>query len=334
MADFWAAEVVSGVPRYLVVIVVFALSALGFFFIRQRKTAAQPVEMRQLPGSRVALAVSERFQPSDRFNGYVHDGSGSSIIALELPVSAFEQFQDASKAARTFAAQGVTGIAEHPLPARSGKFVFLVGDQKTSLVDYVKYILVFLDRGVTGMVTANIPRAALATGLMTSAEIEAILASAEIRQDVPKTPELFSLGYLGEFEEDTSLLGTTKAYRLKPGAEATTLHQPAPLFLVAASLAQAPIPDLGLYAEKTFLAMDQLEDKLVEQQNPLKQAKLNAVELIGTGTDVVSRQKAFVYQMIVEADAGGFYRLVGLAAEADRTTLLPEFQKIAASFRV
>jgi hypothetical protein len=318
---------------YLLLAFVAAAAVLALAAVLFYSRPKARMGFRQATGSRIALNVGDLFSPSDRFAGFVHQESGASIVTMELPPLAFDRFLKHETAEESFAAQGLEGVAQLTLPNRIGEYIYLRGEQNTALVEYVKYILIFRDGGMTGMVTANIPRAAIASGIVTGTEIETILASAAVRDDTLETPRLFTLAYLGPFEEDLSLLGTTKAYRLKSMERAEFAGPPQPLFLVAPALAQAPIPNLSRLAERTFNDIDQVRDKTIETIHPIEIAGLHAVEAYGRGVDAGSGAPALVYQLVVEARHGGYFRLMGLAPGESRDRFLREFRQMAGSFR-
>ncbi|MGO9172732.1 MAG: hypothetical protein ACLP7P_12305 [Rhodomicrobium sp.] len=322
----------SGIPFHAVAITVLAIALLGAAAAFYRWRSGKKSPLRQAPGSRIALAVSEHFTPADRFAGFIHEKSGTSIALLELPLTAFEPLQAVGRAKETFEAQGVIGVESRSLPGRSGDYSYLRGEQNTALVDYEKYILIFRDGGMTGMVSANVPRAALISGIMTGATIEKILASASVRADAPEAPKLFTLSYLGPFEEDLSLLGTTKGYRLKPSEALDSGKGLQPLFLVAPSLSVAPIPNLGLFAGRSFDHIDQMTDKTVQTVRELTISGLPAVEIAGRGTDVDTGVAALVYQLVVEARHGGYFRLIGLAPESVYDEFLSHFRRMGEGF--
>jgi hypothetical protein len=332
MTSFWAAGLAEGIPQtifwaLIAILVILAIAGVAYYF-----RSPAHIDLRQVAGSRIALAVGDRFAPSDRFTGFVHEKSGASIVLMELPPAAFDEIK-LGNVAETFTARGVLGVEQQSLSGRHGDYIYLRGEQNTPLVDYAKYILIFRESGVTGVVTANIPVTALTSGLITGAEIERIFKSAKMKASAPKPPKPLTLSYLGPFEEDPSLLGTAKVYRLKsalPGAEASGL---AAMFLVAPSLTGAPIPDLQLFAERAFDGIDQIRDKVVETMHELEIAGLHAVEVLGKGIDVSSGVPALVYQLVVEARHGGHFRFIGLAPESGRAHFLQEFRRIADSFR-
>ncbi len=146
----------------------------AIFSFRRRGSAA----LRAVPGSRIALRISGRFGLSDRFSGFVDEASAASIMVMDLPQPAFDQLQDLSYLGKMLSEQGVHRAKRRRLRGRRGEYIYFRGEQETALVDYVKYILFFRGAGAAGMVTANIPRAALLSGLVTEGEVESILGSA------------------------------------------------------------------------------------------------------------------------------------------------------------
>lgn len=325
-------EILDSVPGYALWTLLISTVMLAAFLWTRRTLPAQAT-LRQPVGSRVAMAISENFAPSDRFAGFVDENSGASVVVVELPGEAYEQFKRLGDTTQAFEAQGLAEVERVDLPGREGDYICLRGRQKTALVDYAKYVLIFPENGVTVMVTANIPEAALASGALAGAEIGRIFRSATVKAHIQETAALFKLGYLGPFEEDFSLLGTTKGYRLRgapaPNPDDTQLH---PIFLVAPSLTQAPIPNLAFFAERSFHGIAQMRDKVVSSTNEVTIAGRDGVEVVGTGIDQKSGERCLVFQLVIEAPRGGYFRLVGLAPESEQAAYLAEFRKMAESF--
>jgi hypothetical protein len=334
MTGLGPAEILSSMPHYVLWPLLGAAGLLIAFLVLHLSRLAVEPALRQPGGSRVALAVGSNFTPSDRFTGFVDENSGASVVVVELPKVAYEQLKRLGDTSEAFEAHGLMNVERITLPNRKGDYVYLKGQQKTALVDYAKYVLIFPEKGETVMVTANIPQAALASSVVTLAEVERIFQSASVKDEAGQAPKAFSLGYLGGFAEDLSLLGTTKAYRPVGSGLANgndTSGQGA-LFLVAPSLTQAPIPNLAFFSDKTFHTIDQVREKSVETQRDLTVADLKAVEIVGHGTDSASDEPWFVYQLVIEAPHGGYFRLVGLAPQSARARYLPEFRRMAESF--
>ncbi|MBJ7533435.1 hypothetical protein JDN40_04860 [Rhodomicrobium vannielii ATCC 17100] len=334
MTGVWQ-ELADSLPRQYWIIWICAAVALSFAVCSFYSRSYGRDMLRQPPGSRIALAVDETFTPSERFAGFVHEASGTSLILTDLPLVAFEQFSKLGNAAERLKAQGVSGISQHLLPSRGGDYIYFRGEQTTSLVDCAKYILIFRDAGATGMVTANIPVAALSSGVVTEPQIETILASATIRPKAAEGKPLFSMSYSGPFEEDLSLLGTTKGYRLR-GAEkahASGGRGSQPLFLVAPSLARVPVEDIGAFSRRAFDGIEQFRDKQLLETSEMKIAGLDAVEAIGRGINGGTGRPTLLFQVVVAARKGGYFRLLGMAPDDAREEFLPEFRKMARGFR-
>ncbi len=323
----------SGIFLFAVLITIAFILVLAGAAALYRRHWRRKYALRQAPGSRIAIAAGAGFVPSARFAGFVHEKSGASVTLMELPADAFDPLQKLETAKQAFEEEGVSGITALPLPGRSGEYVYLRGEQHTALVDYAKYVLIFREGCAAGMVAVSIPRVVLNTGIVTGAEIERLLASATFLDSAKDAQQLFTLSYLGPFEEDLSLLGTTKGYRLKAEEEASAGGDGLQtVFLIAPSLSEAPVPDPAALAKLSFHQIDQIRDKTLETLSATTVAGLPAVEAVGRGTDPGTGEAAFVYQLIVQASHGGYFRLIGLAPEESREQFLEQFKKMAEGF--
>ncbi|MBC8049604.1 MAG: hypothetical protein H7X92_05585, partial [Chitinophagales bacterium] len=296
------------------------------------RVLASPVG-RQAPNSRIAMELADSFKPSDRFSGFVDDNSSTSIVIIELPADAYEQVRTLGDNPTALAAQGVTGVTKSELKGREGEHVYLTGAQQTPLVDYAKFILIFREKGVAAMITANVPEAALTSRAISKEDVEAALASAEVRDEASGANALFELGYLGPFEEDVSLMGNTKGYRLKADAGATPGEKLRPFFLVAPSLHKLPLNLVEETATKAFKSLDQFRDAEITQLRKVTIAGLQGVEITGEAADWKSGEAAGLYQIMLPGAGGGYFRLVGFGPKAGWGDSLAEFRKIAESFR-
>lgn len=332
MAGSFYAGVIDNLPQPVLLSLMAALGALAFcavvFYFRFRRPS-----LRQAAGGRIALTAGDRFAQSDRFTGFVDETSGASIVLMELPLAAFYRLQKSGNAAETFAAQGIANASPQTLPARRGDYIYFHGEQTTALVDYIKHILVFSEGGIAAMVTVNVPRAALTSGLITGAEIESILSSARVEPVALEGPRLFALEYLGAFEEDPTLSGSAKGYRIRRPSGAELSKGLQPLFLIAPSLTAARVRDLKGLAEQIFHEIEQVRDKTIEAVETIEIGSCPAVEVTGQGLDAFTRERAMLYQAVVEAPHGGYFRLLGLAPLPEASMFVHEFRKIARSFR-
>ncbi len=320
--------------KYSWLILIAAILTLLFFIgVLYARAWGKPA-YQQAPNSRIAVQIESSFKRSDRFSGFIDDKSSASIVIIEFPAESYDQIKTLGQNPEALAAQGVTGVRTSELPGRSGDYVYLTGTQKTPLVDYEKFILIFRDQGTAAMITANVPDAALGARAITRGDIEAILASAKVVERDGEELKVFELAYLGRFVEDLSLMGNTKGYRLaedRPSGHKTGDLRP--FFLVAPSLHKVPVGDLEASARKAFQSIDRFEDYVISGEAPMAVGGMRGMEITGEAADVESGQKAGLYQVFLAPESGGYFRLVGIAPLGEFPDYLPEFRRMTQSFR-
>ncbi len=320
--------------KYSWLILIAAVLALLFLIgVLYARAWGKPT-YQQAPNSRIAVQIESSFKPSDRFSGFIDDRSSASVVIIEFPAENYDQIKTLGQNPEALAAQGVTKVKTAELPGRSGDYVYLTGTQKTPLVDYEKFILIFRERNVAAMITANVPDAALAARAITRGDIEAILASAKVLDRDGETIKLFELSYLGPFVEDLSLMGSTKGYRLAkdPSPERGT-GDLSPFFLVAPSLHKVPVSDLEASARKAFQSIDKFHNYVVSAEAPIAVSGMRGMEIIGEASEAQSGQMAGLYQVFLAPEGGGYFRLVGMAPSSEFADYLPEFRRMTQSFR-
>ena len=308
-----------------------ALSAMALFGLAQSAAA----DIRQAPNSRTALDIPERFQPSDRFSGFIDDQTGASFLIVEMPAVAYEEVKKLGDRADALAQKGVVDTRTAQLPGRSGDYVYIVGKQKTLAGDYGKHILIMREHEVTVMITANIPQQAVDSKAVTPQQIERAFTTATVKAERAQGEELFRLGYLGPFKESISILGSSKAYSLtgkvpEPGSQAAAAD---PVFVVSPSVDKAEITDIRTAAQNFFRTFAGLSGQEIKSEKPVTISGLAGYEIIGEGQNQKAGVSSGVYIVLLSGDKGGYYMLAGSARASDMPTYLPEFQKIASGFQ-
>lgn len=291
--------------------------------------------LRQPPNSRVAMAVGQTFTASTRFTGFLDEESGASYRIVEMPASSYEEVKKLADRPEALASNGIVETQRGTLAGRTGEYVYVTGRQNMPAASFAKFLLIMRENGVTAMITANIPQAALDAQRITRAEVEIALASATVRRETGKSVELFRLGYFGAFKEVQSLTSTTKAYtlsgRLPERGDGTTA--PDPLFIISSSLDSKELPDLAAATLKAFLTLGGYKDHMLISASETIVGALRAHGAIGEGVDKRSGQRSSIYVVIVAGHPGGYYVLVGTCPAAVSAFYLQEFQKMVMSFR-
>ena len=308
-----------------------ALAAIFGLFAAIADVRAEP---RQAPNSRVALDLGEGFSPSDRFSGFVHEKSGASFVVVEMPASAYEEVKRIADSPEALAAQGLREPVKAELPGRKGEYVYFTGKQTSLGQDFVKFVLILREKDVTAMVTANIPQAALTDASFTKAQIETTLANVAVKDATSKGPELFRLGYLGPFKEAFALMGTSKGYStsgLPPAAGDNRIARE-PTLIVAPSTDTRPLVDPKTAAQRSFQTFGGLREGKIDSEKSVTIAGLKGHQIVGEAVEASSGGKIGIYLLLLAGDPGGYYAIVGTSPLADMPKMLPEFEKVTASF--
>jgi hypothetical protein len=290
-----------------------------------------PVLAWQPRGSRIVLEVPKGYSPASRFSGHVDEARGISIMIVEFPAAAYDEMAKGMTPevlARQQILEPKIGRLE-----RGGEHFYVTGEQSTGGAAFAKFILILREGDTTAVITANVPKKVLASGAATAAEIEAILKSARVAGSPAAEKPLFDLGYLGPFKSAGAMGGAATLYSLD-GLLTPPKPDPArPLFLVAPSLDERPVGDLEAFSRRALETIRGYTDLSITAIRALTITDMRAVE--ATATAKVSRDSTDVWliQTIVSPPSGGYVRMIGQAVADDWERLLPEFRKMAASYR-
>ena len=310
------------------------LSAAAAMFGLYTATADVQAEPRQAPNSRVALDLGEAFSPSDRFSGFVDEKTGASFVIVEMPASAYEEVKQIADRADALAAQGLRDPAKAELSGRKGEYVYFTGKQTSLDVNFEKFVLILRENGVTAMITANIPEAALSAATFTKAQVEETLAKAVVKDETSKGAELFRLSYLGPFKEAFGLMGTSKGYSTSgtPPAPGDNRVVKEPTMIVAPSTDNRLVVDPKVAAQRSFQSFGGLKEAKIESEKAVTVAGLKGYQIVGSAVEPSSDSKIGIYLLMLAGEPGGYYAIVGTSPIADMPKMLPEFEKVTASF--
>lgn len=293
-------------------------------------------ELRQAPNSRIAIAPGDSFTPSERFTGFIDEKSGASYVIAEMPAVAYDELTKVTNLVEEFTRGGMVQVVRRPLPERQGEFVYLTGKQKTPAAEYAKYVLVMRQDDVTGMITANIPLAALRDKNITEEQVKTALATATIKAEAGEAVELFKFGYLGKFKPSFTVMGTSKLYSLsgKVPEEGEDLLATEPVFMVSPSIDKREIEDIKAVALQSFTSFGNFQDHKIDSEKPVTIGGLEGYEIFGRAKYAQANRDVGVYMAMLKGATGGYFVLFGTTNDSTAANYLPEFQKIAASFEL
>lgn len=322
------------------------LAALGFIIIlgalvpgglasraQEAGGSASPSSARlvQAANSRVALVLPPSYQPAKLYSGFEDERRGISFVIFEAPYAAYDEMKGAFTP-ETLASRGLMDGKSGQLD-RQGDYVYMRARQSSPAGTYAKFFVLFRTADQTVLVSANVPVKALDAGGAAPAEIEQALASAQT-VPVARIKDLYKLGYLGPFKEAGRVAGTSKLYTLDGRLEPEHKGASRPALIVAPSIDKRPIVDINATARTLMQTLPGYRDMDIGVPEAVSVSGMSGVALKGTAIDLQSETRMVVYQVLLVAGDGGYYRLVGLVPEAEAERLLPEIVRISLSFEV
>jgi hypothetical protein len=311
-----------------------------FLTILGTMIAALPAlaEYRQPPNSRIAIDLDEKFVPAPRFSGFVEPETGVSYVMIQMPGATYDELKSMPSHTENLAQRGMTDAKVGTLPGREDEYVYFTATQTQGDVKIAKFILIFFDMGLTGFVTVNVPEVALEARGTRREEVERTLATAKMSDTPGPRERLFELSYLGPFRLAASIAGTAELYNTSgtgPQAGVNTLAKEAAI-MVAPSVDQSAIADVEQAAKSRFAGLAGIYDSEIVSEERVTIGGLDGYRITGeaaTEKEKPERDIALVFVMLAGKD-GGYFILFGTAPLAEQGELLPELEKVIASFRL
>ena len=188
----------------------------------------------QAPSSRIVLDLPEGFEPATLFSGFTNEAQGISVVVVELPEKAFPELE-ANMTPEALAAKGIERAKRGKLQ-RADAHIYMQAEQTSQAGRFAKFFVVFRERAVTALITANVQMASLENGTVKAADIEKVLTTARVTDMAAPAPELFKLGYLGPFKPAGQILGTARMFTVDGRSSPAEKAAGQPMVVVAPSL--------------------------------------------------------------------------------------------------
>ena len=291
--------------------------------------------LRQSPGGRITVDLGAAFTPSDRFSGFVDQSTRASIAVVELPATAYDKLKTIPDSKEALANEGFDGTEKAELKGRQGTYIYLTGKQATPAGDVTKFVLIFAESDVTGLIVANVPQAAIDAGTYSREGIEAILAKATVREAPADPTELYHFGYLGPFKEAFDHGGMTKAYNLsgaqpRPGENQLVKES----MLMVSSSVHGEAIDLKAQADAAFMELGGMKERLIDDEKEVTIGSFKGYQVTGKVTDAASGGQIAVRLVLLSGQPAGYFILLGSMPIADQDKMMPEVEKVIASFEL
>ena len=104
------------------------------------------------------------------------------------------------------------------------------------------------------------------------------------------------------------------------------------MFIVGSSVAAVDLADLKGFATVRALQTKQLNTLRVLEERPTTIGGETAYELIADGKDAATGRPVTLYQVVLP-DRDGYVLMQGMVASPRATELVPEFRKVAQTYR-
>lgn len=282
----------------------------------------------QAINSRVVLDLPAGFTASKLFSGFQNETTGVSYVILELPTSAYPELA-AGFAVPELAKRGLTDAVKGSLP-RTDEHIYMRARQQTPAGAYAKFFVLFKTTDQTVLVSANAPLAAIEKGNLDAADIERVLTSAHTAA-MPAKQDLYGLGYLGPFKLAGSLVGTSTLYTLDGRMEPERKGEVRSTLMVSPSLDQRDIQNPDKLAASLVASLSGFKGISIGEPQRSTINGVAAVTLDAEAVDTEHGMPVRIHQTLLLPKAGGYIRLIGIATDADKQRLAPEFERIAGS---
>jgi hypothetical protein len=314
----------------------FSLFAFIFVFLELASAPAAKAEFRQPPNSRIAIDLDKSFTPSPRFSGFTSAETGASYVMIEMPAGAYDELKTMPEHEAALKERGLSDAKIGRLDGRGGEYVYFTATQTQNGTEFAKFILVLLENGVTGFVTANIPKTALDSGALSRKQIENILATVKIADKAAAKAKLFKLGYLGPLKLSATIAGTGELYNTsgagpESGVNRMTME---PTLMVAPSLSQDIIGDVTDAAKKRFQSLSGLKNTEILGEKPVTIGGLQGYQITAESIISSSDDKIAVHFAMLAGETGGYFILFGTTPIAQKDKFMPELQKVIFSFEL
>jgi hypothetical protein len=278
-------------------------------------------------GSKVSLITPSGFTAADTFPGFQQDSTQASIVVTELPAS--YQQAVAGFTAANLKTRGMTQIGKEQMTIDGNPGLLLQVTQAANGTTYRKWIAVFGDATETVTIVATVPQnqqPSLFRSLrssITSAKwnkTKVVDPLADLKYAVTSTTDLKFAKRI-----QNSLLYT------KDGVvPATNLNDP--ILVVSQAISTVVVIDPKDYSQKRLAVTQQAKNIEIVSTEPVTIGGLQGYEIVANAVDAATNQPIVVYQVML-FEGQTYYIIQGLIGSDAKSKYLPEFKKIATSFR-
>jgi hypothetical protein len=278
-------------------------------------------------GTKVSLTKPAGFTTAKTFSGFQQDSTQASIVVTEIP-AAYQQVT-ADFTAANLKTRGINQLGRENIKIAGYPGLLVRVTQSANGTTYNKWIAVFGDDKETVSIVATLPQAgdaSLFRSLRTSItsakwnRTKVVDPLAGLQFTATATPDLKFTKRI-----QNALLYTKDG--VIPAADPND-----PLLVVTQAISTVVVVDPQQYAQKRLAQTQQAKNIQITSTTPITIDKLQGYEIIADAVDPTTDRPIVVYQVML-FEGQTYYIMQGLVGSNAKSKYLPEFKKIATSFR-
>ena len=282
-------------------------------------------QLQAVTGTNIRLIPPAEFTASERFSGYQHEASNSSILVTEIPAS-IEQLRPSLTDSEKLQEKGMTLLNQKTVTINEQEALLLNIQQSAYGTDFKKWILLLGNDSESVLVTATF-----------LAELEAqysellkdSLLTVEWNQAAASTDDLaFVLSETADLKL-AQKIGNALAYTKNGVFPAVSTNDP--IFIVAPSLSPQ-YQDVATLAQNRLFQTDNLTEIEIISEQEITVDSLTGYEIVAVGKDIKSGEERSLYQVILVDSDNYYYVMQGQVDAEQNQQYLSQFKELASSF--
>ena len=308
--------------------ILFAIQILAASFGAQARTI-------QAENSYVVFSLPKGFEPQERFAGFFSKDAGATIMVLDLPREAYDQFTN--RFDKEVTSKGYSEVRHGKLNGRSDDHLFFFARQHTPVGQFDKYLLIFRNAVRAAYVTITVNPIERVETPLSYINAKNILAKVSLADKRAAASKAYYLAYRGPFVKRSTIAGTTTIFVLKQKRRPPNQGRKGggkPMFVIAPSLSHHKVEKLQETGRKLMAKFSRFRDMKLTAEEELMVDGMRGYGLSGTAVNKSNGKPVGIYQLVLANPKGGYFRIVGVAPRKEFSHYLREYRRMAASFHL
>lgn len=303
-------------------------------FAKQEPSSTQPTTQNApktpvaITGTKVSLVKPEGFIESTNFPGFQQNTTGTTIVVTEFP-GAYTDIASGFTP-ETLKPRGMNFISKEQISVDNYKGFLVRFTQNANGQDYGKLGVIFGDDKESVFVIASFPIES-EKDLLATLKDSLLNAKWDRKKEVDPFADLsFSVDGNGPLKFAKRLQSTL----LYSQDGKFPVEVETPIFIIGKSVSDFPegFSDYKAFSESRLNQTAENKNIAIESGEAIAIDNLKGYEIVASGNDSASNAPVVIYQVLL-FDEKNYFVMQGLAGVKAKDKFLPEFKKIARSFK-